>query len=81
MLRSHYGKNRGLNMVEKKARRQGQYGATPKTICPKCEKEYLKSANGRDGKNWKRIGQYCPNPACDYIIKDFVELEDTEGEE
>jgi hypothetical protein len=31
------------------------------------------------GKSWKRIGQYCPNPACDYIVKDFVEItEETE---
>jgi hypothetical protein len=66
-------------MVEKK-RRQGQYGANPKTICPKCDKEYLKSANGRYGKAWKRIGQYCPDPACDYMEKDFVELEDLEEE-
>ena len=59
-------------------RRQGQGGATPKTICPKCEKEYLKSASGRDGRVWKRVGQYCPNQACDYIIKDWVELNDLE---
>ncbi|MDQ1275055.1 MAG: hypothetical protein QG610_628 [Euryarchaeota archaeon] len=24
----------------------------------------------------KRIGQYCLNPECDYIIKDMVELEE-----
>jgi len=24
---------------------------------------------------------FCPNPVCNYIIKDFIELEDTEGEE
>ena len=59
-------------------RRQGQGGATPKTVCPKCEKKYLKSASGRDGRVWKRVGQYCPNPACDYIIKDWVELNDLE---
>jgi len=63
-------------------RRQGQRGAIPKDICPKCGKEYLKTAGGRDGRGWKRIGQYCPNSACDYMIKDLVELEDTdEGEE
>ena len=66
-------------MAEAK-RRQGQRGATPKDICPKCRKEYLKTAGGRDGSGWKRIGQYCPNPACDYITKDFVELGDTEEE-
>ncbi len=69
-------------MTEIKKRRQGQGGATPKEICPKCEKEYLKTAGGRMGRAWRRIGQYCPNPVCDYIVKDFVEFEDTEeGEE
>lgn len=67
--------------MEEMKRRQGQRGATPKDICPKCKKEYLKTAGGRDGKIWKRIGQYCPNPACDFIEKDFVELEDQEEEE
>jgi hypothetical protein len=61
-------------------RRQGQAGATPKNVCPKCEKEYLKTAWGQENKKMKRIGQYCPNPACDFIEKDFVELEDEEGE-
>jgi hypothetical protein len=65
-------------MVEIRKRRQGQGGATPKEICPKCEKEYLKTAGGREGRAWRRIGQYCPNPSCDYIAKDFTELEDTE---
>ncbi len=59
-------------------RRQGQRGSTPKDICPKCEKEYLKTAGGRDGRGWKRIGQYCPSPTCDYIVKDFIDLEDLE---
>jgi hypothetical protein len=79
MLRFTFGKKRGSKMAEAK-RRQGQRGATPKDICPKCRKEYLKTAGGRDGRGWKRIGQYCPNPACDYITKDFVELGDTEEE-
>jgi len=30
--------------------------------------------------SWKRIGQYCPNSACDYIVKDSVELGDEKGE-
>ncbi len=55
---------------------QGRDGAIPKTICPKCGKEYLKTAGGREGRAWRRIGQYCPDPSCDYIVKDFVELED-----
>jgi hypothetical protein len=67
-------------MTEKK-RRQGQGGAIPKTVCPKCEKEYLKTAWGQDNKKMKRVGQYCPNPSCDYIIKDFINLEDLEEEE
>ncbi|MPM61516.1 hypothetical protein SDC9_108376 [bioreactor metagenome] len=28
--------------------------------------------------SWKRIRQYFPNPECDYIIKDLVELEEKE---
>jgi hypothetical protein len=62
-------------MAEKK-RRQGPRGATPKNICPKCEKEYLKTAFGTEIKKFVRVGQYCPNSACDYIVKDFVELEE-----
>ena len=65
-------------MVEIRKRRQGQGGATPKEICPKCEKKYLKTAGGREERAWRRIGQYCPNPSCDYIAKEFTELEDTE---
>jgi len=61
-------------------RRQGQRGSNPKTICPKCEKEYLKTAGGREERAWRRVGLYCPNPACDYMIKDFVELADEEEE-
>jgi len=26
------------------------------------------------------IGQHCPNPDCDYIIKDLVELKEEEEE-
>ncbi len=64
-------------MAEKK-RRQGQKKtdgtiATPKQVCSKCG-EYLKMAGGRNGRAWRRIGQYCPNPACDYIVKDLVDL-------
>ncbi|OEU41499.1 hypothetical protein BGV40_14595 [Methanosarcina sp. Ant1] len=63
-----------------KKRRQGQGGATPKTICPKCDKEYLKTAWGQENKKMKRIGQYCPNPACDCIIKDWIEMDADEPE-
>ena len=62
-----------------KTRTAGRTKQPLKTICPKCEKEYLKTAFGTDKKQFKRIGQYCPNPSCDYILKDFVELEDTEN--
>lgn len=57
-------------------KQQGRGGAKPKQICPKCGKEYLETAGGKKGTSWKRIGQYCPNPSCDYIVKDFVELEE-----
>lgn len=74
-------------MTEKK-RRQGQKKAdgttsTPKTICPKCG-EYLKRNYTRelvDGKQrFVKGGWTCPSLTCDYIIKDLVELEDTEEE-
>jgi len=65
-------------MVQVGERQQKGRGKTQKIICPKCEKEYLKTAGGREGKTWKRIGLYCPNPECDYIIKDSSELEEEE---
>ena len=67
-------------MIEKK-RRQGR-GKTLKIICPTCQQEYLQSCMGwqteEGNRKLKRVGQYCPNPHCDYIIKDYVELEDLE---
>lgn len=48
---------------------QGRGGAKPKTICPKCGKEYLETAGGKKGKSWKRIGQYCPNPSWTILSK------------
>jgi hypothetical protein len=69
-------------MAENKKRRQGQPGTKiTKTVCPKCEQEYLKTAWSTENRKWVRIGLFCPSPSCDYIIKDFVELEDTEGGE
>jgi hypothetical protein len=70
-------------MVEKK-RRQGQRGAIPKPICPKCN-EYMKRIYSRermDGK-WQYVGSgwMCPSSTCAYIIKDFIELEDIEEEQ
>ena len=43
-------------------------------------KEYQKMALGAEGKQFKMIGQFCPNPARDYILKDLMELKDTEEE-
>ena len=67
-------------MTETK-RRQGQRGATPKPICPKCG-EYLKRCYTRSNEDNKRayvgIGWSCPSVTCDHMIKDFVELEDIE---
>jgi hypothetical protein len=75
-------------MIETK-RRQGQKKpdgktAIPKSICPQCG-EYLQSCymrgSGEGKRTLKRVGLGCPDPACSYIEKDFVELEDTqEGE-
>lgn len=62
-------------MTEPK-RRQGQRGATPKPICPKCG-EYLKRNYTRGNEERKRayvgMGWSCPSVNCDYIIKDPVE--------
>jgi len=71
-------------MTETK-RRQGQRGATPKPLCPKCG-DILKRNYTREVINGKQqyvaSGWICPSSTCDYIIKDLVELEDTEeGEE
>jgi hypothetical protein len=69
-----------MNMEEKKTRRQGQGGAKPKEICPKCS-EYLQSCYIRgskeEGRNMKKVGLCCPSSTCDYIVKDFTELEDS----
>ena len=59
------------NMKVGERQQQGRKGAKPKTVCPKCEKEYLKTSFGTEIKKFVRVGQYCPNPACDYMIKDY----------
>jgi hypothetical protein len=72
-------------MVETK-RRQGQKrpdgkNSIPKPICPKCD-QYLQRFYVRGIKNDKRqfieTGWSCPNLSCDYVSKDFVQLEDTQ---
>ena len=68
-------------ITTEKKRRQGQGGATPKTVCPKCEKEYLKTIWMLDNRKYMRVGLGCPNPSCDYLVKDWIELEDTEDDE
>jgi hypothetical protein len=72
-------------MMTETKRRQGQRGSEPKPICPKCN-EYLKRIyiRTRKGSKWTNVpyGWTCTVSSCDYIIKDFVEIEDTEeGEE
>lgn len=69
--------NSMIEVIEKK-RRQGQKGVKKiKEVCPKCG-EYLKTAWILENRKWKRVGLSCPSSTCDYIIKDLVELEDTE---
>jgi hypothetical protein len=67
-------------MTEPK-RRQGQRGATPKPICPKCG-EILKRNYTREVINGKQqyvaSGWICPSSTCDYIVKDLVELENND---
>lgn len=75
-------------MAEEKIRRQGQKKsngktAVPKPICPKCG-EYLmrhyihKSVDGK--RAFVGSGWICPSVTCDYVIKDFIEIEDIEDE-
>jgi hypothetical protein len=67
-------------------RRQGQLKANgkkavSKPVCPKCDEimnRTYKRSNEANKRAYVGIGWYCPNPTCDYIIKDFEELEDTE---
>ena len=56
----------------------------PKPVCPKCG-EICVRAYRRGNEERKRAyipaGWMCPSSTCDYIIKDLVELEDTEENE
>jgi len=73
-------------MTEQTKRRQGQMKpngreAVPKPLCPVCD-VYLKRIYARGHKNGSAqfivAGWMCPSATCDYIVKDYVELEDTE---
>jgi hypothetical protein len=71
-------------MMTETKRRQGQRGSEPKPICPICN-EYLKRCYIRTRKDNKwtytAYGWTCTVPSCDYIMKDYVELEDPEDGE
>jgi hypothetical protein len=68
-------------VITESKRRQGQRGSEPKPICPVCN-EYLKRVyiRVRKNNNWHYApyGWTCTVPSCDHMVKDFVELEDTE---
>jgi hypothetical protein len=72
-------------MAEKK-RRQGQTKpdgtkATPKPVCPKCGEITVRiSFRGDQSKKRAYIpaGWMCPSSTCDYVVKEFVEIEDTD---
>jgi hypothetical protein len=75
-------------MAETK-KRQGQKKpdgkkAIPRPLCPKCD-VYMQRCYTRGIKNGKRqfieSGWMCPSSTCDYMIKDYIELEDTEDDE
>lgn len=76
-------------MTETK-RRQGQKKqngriAIPKPICPKCGEMMVRiytRGNAERKRAYVPAGWACPSINCDYIMKDWVELEDQgEGEE
>ena len=72
-------------MTEKK-RRQGQIKpngkkAVPKPICQKCGEIMVRVSFRGDksqGRAYISAGWMCPSSTCDYIAKDFIEIEDTE---
>lgn len=77
------GPERGEQMTE---RRQGQKKADgtkaiPKPLCQKCGEIMVRVSYRGDkskGRAYIPAGWMCPSKTCDYIIKDLVELEDTE---
>ena len=66
-------------MAEKK-RRQVQRGATTKSTCPKCGKYmrrcYVHESTG--ARSYIGACWICSTSTCDYVIKDFVELDECE---
>lgn len=69
-----------VNDQKETKRRQGQKRpdgstSTPKQLCPKCA-EYLKTVYIQEKRKNVRFGLGCPSKTCDYVVKDFVELED-----
>lgn len=65
---------------KKVKRRQGREKpdgtfSVPRKLCPKCS-EYLKTVYIQEKRKNVRFGLGCPSKTCDYIVKDFVELED-----
>jgi len=73
------------------ARRKGQKTgankkAVPKPTCPTCEKlgkgridlirTYYRGRNADGEKTFIPDGWRCPDKSCDFIMKDFVEIED-----
>jgi hypothetical protein len=77
----------GSKMTEKK-RRQGQIKpgskqAVPKPVCPKCGEIMVRAyirGNIESNRAYIGSGWMCPSSTCEYIIKDFVELEGMEEE-
>jgi len=70
-------------------RRQGQLKsngkkAVPKPVCPKCDEimnRIYKRSSEANKRAYVGIGWFCPNPTCDCVMKDVVEIEDTEEAE
>lgn len=70
--------------MTKKMKRQGQKKpdgrtATPKPLCPKCGEITVRAytrGNAERKRAYVGCGWMCPSSTCDYIVKDFVELEE-----
>jgi ssDNA-binding Zn-finger/Zn-ribbon topoisomerase 1 len=72
----------GIKKTEHK-KRQEQQGAALKPLCPKCG-EFLKRlyTRGKVGGKLKYVEFefMCSSSTCEYIIKNFIGLEDTDEE-